>query len=494
MNTYIFTRCGEINMIKLARTIIRKLPLLALILLLYIIIGATVPFAFQPDVSEAYSESINEDDFFGCNETVDRVMLLETNESALDERIRLINMAKQRIILSTFDFRADESGKDMMAVLLNAADRGINVKILVDGFSSMLYMDNNPYFIALSCHPNIEIKIYNRINLLKPWTIQGRMHDKYLLVDDIGYILGGRNTYDLFLGNYETKHGNYDRDVLVYNTSSKTDAGKDSSLYRLEEYFNAIWALDICTLYYDNESLALRENVSSRIMELKERYDGIRSNKSNLFCEYSYDEVTYPTKKITLLSNPTGIYSKEPRVYHSLIRLMKNADENVVLHSPYVVCNETMYRDLSDICRMVPDVRMVINSVTNGSNPFTTSDYARNKDDLIKTGIDIYEYDGGRSYHAKTILIDDELSIIGSFNFDMRSTYIDTELMLVIDSRELNEELKYHMGQIEKDCRMVIDKDTYYYPEDLEVAEMTLRKKILVKALSTLLIPFRHLI
>ena len=44
--------------------------------------------------------------------------------------------------------------------------------------------------------------------------------------------------------------------------------------------------------------------------------------------------------------------------------------------------------------------------------------------------------------HTKAVLIDDRLSVVGSYNLDMRSTYLDTELMLVIDSQELNQQIR----------------------------------------------------
>ena len=49
----------------------------------------------------------------------------------------------------------------------------------------------------------------------------------------------------------------------------------------------------------------------------------------------------------------------------------------------------------------------------------------------------------------------------GSYNFDLRSTYMDTELMLVIQSEELTQQLMEYMGDIEKDCRMVVDEKNY---------------------------------
>ena len=90
----------------------------------------------------------------------------------------------------------------MMASLLHAADRGVSVRILVDGISGFLDVKRNSWFQALASHENVSIRIYNPINLLKPWNLQARMHDKYVIVDQKMYLLGGRNTTNLFLGEY----------------------------------------------------------------------------------------------------------------------------------------------------------------------------------------------------------------------------------------------------------------------------------------------------
>lgn len=62
----------------------------------------------------------------------ERVRLVDGNEEALRWRLRLIRSAQSEIVLSTFDFRADESGSDVVAALLDAAERGVQVRLLVD--------------------------------------------------------------------------------------------------------------------------------------------------------------------------------------------------------------------------------------------------------------------------------------------------------------------------------------------------------------------------
>ena len=150
-------------------------------------------------------------------------MLIEDNGEALAERIRMLEHAKQSIVLSTFDFHSDISGKKMLAALWAAAERGVKVKILADGCNSWLRMTGNAYFYALASHENVTIKTYNPVNPLLPFHAMSRMHDKYVIVDDSLYLLGGRNVYDSFLGAQDGPK-NYDRDVLVYHEGEKKKA------------------------------------------------------------------------------------------------------------------------------------------------------------------------------------------------------------------------------------------------------------------------------
>ena len=68
--------------------------------------------------------------------TSERVCLIDNNEDALLWRLRLIRSAQEEIILSTFDFRADSSGTDVIAALWGAAERGVQVRLIIDGINA----------------------------------------------------------------------------------------------------------------------------------------------------------------------------------------------------------------------------------------------------------------------------------------------------------------------------------------------------------------------
>lgn len=471
----------------------RLLFLLFLAFLIYLIAGAVLPFSQYATVSEATRSSVSAEDFRQDSPGSDRVMLLETNESALLERIRLLNQAKERIIISTFDMRSGESTEDILAMLLHKAEEGVSVQMIVDGFSGLIRMEGRPLFYALAAHPNAEIRIYNPINPLLPWKTQGRMHDKYVIVDDLAYILGGRNMFDYFIGDYPTDDQSHDREVLVYNTQNGTDHTGESSLFQVESYFQSVWELPDCKPFHDNESLLERERVQKQTEHLHDRYGYLLETYPEQFEPFDYEEATLTAGKITLISNPIGIYEKEPVVFYTLARLMEAAEEEVIIHTPYAVFNDYMYDTMKGITSKVP-VTMMVNAVENGDNFVASSDYTYNKPKILETDVSLYEYSGGLSYHGKSLVIDNELAIIGSYNFDLRSTYMDTELMLCIQSEELAGELKAYMLDYQEDCRIVKSMEEQIVPEHVAIEEIPFVKNALWHIVGFLLKPFRYLI
>ena len=61
-----------------------------------------------------------------------------------------------------------------MEMCIRDRDRGVHIRLLVDVMESWIDMEGNPYFYGLSSHENVEIKLYNKANPLKPWKMMGR--------------------------------------------------------------------------------------------------------------------------------------------------------------------------------------------------------------------------------------------------------------------------------------------------------------------------------
>lgn len=126
-----------------------------------------------------------------------------------------------------------------MAALREAAARGVRVRVLVDGMNARLNLQGSAALQELAAAENVEVRLYNPVDLLRPGEINYRMHDKYILVDGSLCLLGGRNTNDRFLSRTGQAE-NDDRDVLVY----APQPDEHCAVRQLENYFAAIWSLE----------------------------------------------------------------------------------------------------------------------------------------------------------------------------------------------------------------------------------------------------------
>ncbi len=462
----------------------KKLFRLLLLILISVALVNIITPAMQKNVTQEYAEQISRTEYESDAAGSERILCIDDNEDALLWRLRMIAAARESIVLATFDLRDDESGKAVMAALLDAADRGVTVRLVVDGIYQLLFMKGSDTFNALCAHENVDARYYNPVNLKNIYRVNYRMHDKYMMIDEKMYLLGGRNISNTFLG--EPKEGaNVDRDILVYHTES----GKGESFQQLEDYFAQIWE-EPCMK--DIKGLKKQDIVEVEYSRLREKYAGLKEVYGDLGAYNGWQEDTFEADRITLLHNGTNAGNKAPQVLYAIEQLAAKG-EKVIIQTPYVICNGAMYDALENM-DSEGDVKIFLNAVERGSNPWGCTDYLNNKDKILNAGADVYEVMNEYAVHTKTVLIDDHLSVVGSYNFDMRSTYLDTELMLVIDSQYLNAHISEMIdGYKEKSVELLSDgtrtQGVYY-----EQRELGKRKGMVYQVLRVIIRPFRHML
>lgn len=464
---------GKIKMWKPVTTIIGFVLVYVVINLAIAVVGSSK----QPEYSGDKQITMQSTD------GTERAVIVEDNSDALLSRVRMIQNAQSEIILSTFDFMSDESGRIMIGALCEAAEKGVKVEVLVDGFDGVLHMKWNPYFYALSANENVTLMMYNEINPFTMYKGMARMHDKYIVVDRQIYMLGGRNTFNYFLGDY-SNYKNYDRDVLVWRRKPAAQQ-ENASVNELLAYYETVKNSGECSSFAHGKSLADRYCVKHAMERIEEEYEKYCSEHEELSDEYSYEDNTFQVESIALLSNPVNAGVKEPVVWHKLMSLIGSAKESVKLHTPYIICNDMMYDTIKDAAAG-KEVTIMTNSVANNGNSFGAADLEKNRDRMLDTGVTLLEYDGGVSYHGKSMVIDDDISVVGSFNMDMRSAYLDTELMLVIKSDELNAQLRTIMSEYEKSAVTALPDGSYDNPNNVVPQEITTKRKVRKNIIKTL--------
>lgn len=466
------------------KNIIKKLlKLFLLVLLVIIAVNILEPLIHKkPDTD--HGEEILRTEYESDTACSEQILCIDDNEEALLWRLRMIGSAKKMITLATFDLRPDDSGLDMMAALCHAAEKGIQVKVLIDGIYQIPFLNGSDEFHALAAHKNVEIRIYNPISIRNILQVNYRMHDKYLMIDDRMYLLGGRNTNDIFLGDHTTGI-NVDRDILVYGTAKE----KGDSLAELQAYFEQIWNEPCVSVEKGKKP---EDAYVNQYDAFRARYAGLKEKYPDMETYNSWKKETYKAEKITLISNGTDAGRKAPNVLQA-IEYLAEQGEDVVIQTPYVISNRYIYEVLEHIADHA-ELKIILNAVEKGSNPWGCTDYLNHKRDILATGAEVYELMNEHAVHTKTVLIDDNLSIVGSYNLDMRSTYLDTELMLAIDCEELNAHIR-EMAQV------YMEKSKNVLPDGQETGgslyqtkQMTTKKEIFYGVLRVIIRPFRHLL
>lgn len=460
-----------------------SIPLILIAVFLIYALIACIPYAKQGSVSPNTEQSFDASQFYSDTVGPERALVLSDNQEALVERLRLISHAKKRIVLSTFAFQADNSGKLMLSALYAAADRGVDVDIIIDAFSYLITRSNKEFFQALGTHENVTIKVYNSVNLLTPQKLNARLHDKYLLIDDYAYILGGRNTFDYFLGE-DTSYKNYDWDVLVYSEEKHSP-----SLTELYDYFNRIWNMKESKVVSSSIGFTQKKKVADAREQLISLYKTIVTEHPDWVQPIDYHEITVPTNRIRIMTNPIDTTVKEPTLFYAITELMQDSKGDIMIHSPYILCNDYMLEQLRKLCSN-RTVYLMTNSIANNGNPFGAADYKLNKSKLLDTGLRILEYDKGVSYHGKCFTIGNRLSAVGSFNWDLRSTYINTEILVLVDGIEFNEMLRRDMELYEQTSLAVNPDGTYQLKPGQVPRTISKKREFKMK----LILPFDRLV
>ncbi|MCL2355149.1 MAG: phosphatidylserine/phosphatidylglycerophosphate/cardiolipin synthase family protein [Oscillospiraceae bacterium] len=412
-----------VNTKKIKKISIITIATLLACLLIYLLF-VLIPYMGRPYVSTATREAFSMDNFFGDTTIPEQVMLLDNPNESFLHRVNIKSEAQEQILLTSFSIHDSTSTDIVVGALLYAADRGVNVRILNNGLTGTI---PSRYRRVLVEHENIDIYIFNRLNLFRLHYINSNLHDKYMIIDNRYMILGGRNMSDRYFNpeGYEGRIA-FDMEVLVYNTN----INYDGVIYKVKDYFNR-------KVESSHSALYTRRNKTDNWEEEKDAFINIYKEykEAHILEEFDYLEDTIPVNKITLLTNTFEGTKKESIIAYNLMMIARNSS-SITVEVPYVSVTR---RNLSRLTEIIRDSEftLVTNSLGVTGNLPAFSSYYVDRRRMINAGAVIYEFQGeNASLHGKTFLFDGRLTVIGSFNLNERSIRSDTEAVLVIDSED----------------------------------------------------------
>jgi len=453
-----------------------------IIVVLYLVTN----LAIVPNYTEKLNneQCYNYDNYYSNEVGVDVATLISQHKDAVSARLDLIANAKETIDIAQFYFNTDKYGTLILGEILKAAERGVKVRVVIDGKYRHVTGFSNDVLTSLNAHPNITFKLFEPFHLLKPWKINNLLHDKIMIIDKYRAVVSGRNIANRYLSTEATNYV-YDIDHIITFTG-KASRFNESGVKQLMDYFEGMWNSPYVQL---PRKVKVKENYFQNILDSYQKYRA--ANLEYFNSKIDIMALSVPTNKVSLIANPLNRV-KKPKIWCEIASLINNAKEEVYINSPYVVPTEDIKSQLTNLDHL--DINIITNSAGSTPNYFAFSGYLRYKKELLKyDNIKLFEYQGGGSIHSKSYIIDNRLSIVGSYNLDPRSTYLSTEVMLVIDSEPYAQKLKeVHLSYISQSLQA---KSLYeYHVGDIPMLDVKKGKKITLEVMRYVAYLFDHLL
>ena len=411
---------------------------------------------------------------FGHPAVADRARLIETDREAAEARVEMVLEAREEILAESFIMGHDPLTLTGLALLRDAARRGIAVKVIVDAQWNKIPPAVQDHLLA----EGIEIREYHPFRLDRPQWITRRMHDKLLVIDGRALMAGGRNVESPYFGlGRQIQRRNYlDLDVRV---DGEAAAEARTYFYRLWESREVRKARP--SRHPGDLEDAARE-LDRHQAWLDARIAAARNDPGRI------SEPMIEAGPVEFLHDPVGRKGLDPGVADELGNLLEGARESVVIESPYLVPSRAFRRTLKRALERGVRVRILTNSMSTTDNLWPQAGYVGHRKPLVRQGVELWEYQGPESLHSKTAVIDGETVIVGSFNLDPRSERLNTELAVVLRDAGLAASL---LGTMDEHLTRAVRIDERGWPEGAsEPYPGVPRKKVVKLRLYRLLTPF----
>jgi len=400
------------------------------------------------------SDSAEESGFF----------LLRDGMDSLAMRLGLVQRAERSIDIQVYEFFVDISGYAWLYRLLEAADRGVRVRLLLDDVNTSGY---DAGMAGLDSHPNIEIRIFNPFNrgalgrtggaLANFGRINRRMHNKTFIVDNKVAVIGGRNMGDEYYNANEDARFS-DLDAFCVGTV----VAEASAMF--DEYWNHDVVLPLAAFVKmpDDPAEELervrRESAAAHDAALDTSYAAAVRDQELAFADLGANRLTWVPYTLIYDSPDKGVQSRKDEaelLKTPLLNVLNAAQFELIVVTPFFVPRKSGIEWLSGLEERGVQVTVVTNSLASQSQVVVQGGYAPARKPLLKAGVQLHELcpdevesgtasvdqdDRIVSLHTKAFVIDRKVLFVGSFNFDPRSSYLNTESGIILQSEELAQE------------------------------------------------------
>ena len=380
------------------------------------------------------------------------VRLLLDGEDAFAELERRILAARHTIHIATFILARDGVGRRLVQLLARRAREGVKVRLQLDAlgcfFSSGRFVDplRQAGGEVATFLPVVPLSGRGSANL--------RNHRKIAVFDRETTLVGGHNLAREYLGPQPWRKRWTDLGAVITGPAAA----------QLDEVFLADWTFATGRAP-ETETHPSSQNIVTENTEPQHGVHGVPSAESDSFPSGSSDSPPPPcplcpssvpsVTKMSAFTSELQIVASGPDVsgdplYEGILSMIQEAKRSIWIVTPYFIPDEVLLRSLIVKARAGRDVTLILPARSN--HPIT--DLARRSflRQLVRAGARVLAYQP-RMLHAKTIIVDDSLALVGSANVDMRSLFVNFEIGVVLHTPTDVHPLRAWAGELTRHCQ-----------------------------------------
>lgn len=387
------------------------------------------------------------------------VELLANAGEAFRTRFAIASLAQETLDMQYYLWKGDLVGQLLMWQALDAADRGVRVRFLID---DIFHSGRDRVYALLDSHPHFEVRVFNpmanrgmarNLNyLVNKRQLNHRMHNKIFLADNAVAVLGGRNIGNDYFG-VDTNANFFDLDVLTVGEGA-VQAGA-----AFDEYWNSKKAVPISVMhdkvYTPTDVAQAREALKESLknldalpfvleMERDETLEKFKIWRENLIWTQA-DVVVDPLERFE--------GQGESAIGEFMADKIEFIDSEFMAESAYLIPSPEGIEHMAGLVDRGVRVRLLTNSLMSNNHITAHSGYLKYRKPMLEAGVELHElradaalrehfkaneddHEVPAGIHTKSFVIDGNQALIGSFNFDPRSRDLNSEIGLVINSKE----------------------------------------------------------
>ncbi len=387
------------------------------------------------------------------------------NRAAFAARLASLRAAGRSLDMVSYIWRDDLTGRLLARELLAAADRGVRVRLLLDDVNVQGF---DPKFRALNGHPGVEVRLFNPVRnrgtavrrgiemLLMAVRFNRRMHAKFWIADARLAITGGRNIGDEYFDvPTPRKRPVRDADLVMAGPLALAAAGL------FDAYWNSDQALPIAAFWRDYE--AGLERFRARLEEAAARPEACEILGAAGGVPPVPPDLSWSTGAQLIADPPEKALGRgrEGWMPTALVPAMRGATRRLRIVTPYFVPGQEGMRELGALAAGGVAVEVLTNALAVTNHLTVHGAYRRYRRPLMAAGVRLREYApperlaGPRAamLHSKIFTVDGQRGFIGSFNFDLRSAWLNIEAGVLFDDPALMAALEGEIDRLSRPDR-----------------------------------------